>query len=50
MSKFEALDLPLHYLICNAGVMAMRTRRETRQGLEMQIGVNHVGTGTGSYL
>jgi NAD(P)-dependent dehydrogenase (short-subunit alcohol dehydrogenase family) len=42
-AAFEKLGTPLHYLINNAGVMAMRTRQETAQGLEFQIGVNHVG-------
>lgn len=30
-------------LINNAGVMALPNREETKQGFEMQIGVNHIG-------
>ena len=42
-SAFRALDLPgLHVLINNAGVM-MCPRLDTKDGSEMQFGVNHVG-------
>lgn len=40
--EFLATGSPLHILINNAGVMGMK-RRETEDGLEMQIGVNHFG-------
>ena len=29
--------------MCNAGVMGTKERRETKQGLELQWGVNHIG-------
>lgn len=32
----------LNLLICNAGVMAVQTRTTTKQGHEMQFGVNHL--------
>ena len=41
--QFRALKLPLHLLICNAGVMALRERRPTVQGFEQQVGTNHIG-------
>ena len=40
---FLELKLPLHLLINNAGVMALPDRQATKQGLEMQCGVCHVG-------
>lgn len=43
VSVFLEKNLPLHLLINNAGLMALRERRETAQGLEMQVGVNHIG-------
>ena len=33
----------LHVLINNAGIMALPTHKETKQGLEQQIGICHVG-------
>ena len=39
---FKALDLPLHVLVNNAGVM-MCPKLTTTDGLEYQFGVNHVG-------
>ncbi|PWN51974.1 NAD(P)-binding protein, partial [Violaceomyces palustris] len=38
-SKFEKLDI----LINNAAVMCVYPYRETKQGIEMQFGTNHVG-------
>lgn len=41
-ASFKALALPLHVLVCNAGVMA--TPREfTADGWELQFGTNHLG-------
>ena len=39
--KFKALGLPLNGLICNAGIMAP-PYETTKQGFEMQFGVNHL--------
>jgi NAD(P)-dependent dehydrogenase (short-subunit alcohol dehydrogenase family) len=39
--KFQALGLPLNGLICNAGIMAC-PYETTKQGFEMQFGVNHL--------
>jgi NAD(P)-dependent dehydrogenase (short-subunit alcohol dehydrogenase family) len=41
--QFLALRKPLDVLICNAGLMAVPTREDTQDGLEKQIGCNHVG-------
>lgn len=38
--RFEALDLPLHTLINNAGLV---TPGQTRDGFELIFGVNHLG-------
>ena len=40
---FLALKLPLHFLVNNAGVMALRDRRTTAQNVEQQTGINHIG-------
>lgn len=40
--RFKALKLPLHILVNNAGVMALPPSK-TKQGFEMQVGVNHLG-------
>lgn len=42
-SAFLALDLPLHYLIANAGIMALSQHTASVDGYEMQIAVNHLG-------
>ena len=34
---------PLDCFVANAGVMALPTRETTRDGFEMQVGVNHLG-------
>jgi NAD(P)-dependent dehydrogenase (short-subunit alcohol dehydrogenase family) len=36
------MKLPLHYLINNAGIMALKNHSYTKQGIEKQVGVNHV--------
>jgi retinol dehydrogenase 12 len=43
VEEFKKLNVPLHLLINNAGVMRIPERRATKQGLEQQIGINHVG-------
>jgi len=40
---FYALNLPLHCLVNNAGVMAIPQYTKTINGLEMQFGTNHIG-------
>lgn len=42
-AQFNALDIPLHILLNNGGVMAIEERHETKDGFEMQIGTNHFG-------
>jgi len=39
---FKSKNLPLHILICNAGIMALKERTLTDEKLEAQFGVNHV--------
>jgi NAD(P)-dependent dehydrogenase (short-subunit alcohol dehydrogenase family) len=41
-ADYKALNIPLHILINNAGVMACPLTR-TSEGLEMQFGTNHIG-------
>lgn len=41
--KKELIGEPLHYLLNNAGIMALPEFRQTKDKLEMQIGVNHFG-------
>jgi len=43
VKKFEEMKLSLDILINNAGVMALPKRKSTKEGLEFQMGVNHVG-------
>lgn len=41
--QFERAKIKeLHILVCNAGIMALPTRTETKNGLEAQVGTNHV--------
>lgn len=40
--KFLSLNLPLHILVNNAGIMALPSRNVTANGLEQQLGVCHV--------
>jgi NAD(P)-dependent dehydrogenase (short-subunit alcohol dehydrogenase family) len=40
--EFDALKLPLHILICNAGIMATPFS-QTPEGHELQFGTNHLG-------
>lgn len=40
---FQSLNIPLHILLNNAGVMAIPERAETSDGFEMQFGTNHIG-------
>ena len=42
MKLFEDLNLPLHGLINNAGII-MGTRRENKDGLELTMCANHLG-------
>jgi NAD(P)-dependent dehydrogenase (short-subunit alcohol dehydrogenase family) len=41
--KYKASGKPLHVLINNAGIMALPKREFTKQGIEAQFGVNHIG-------
>jgi len=41
--EFNQLDIPLHILICNAGIMAPAAYTETKDGMEVQFGTNHIG-------
>jgi len=43
VKEFLSLGLPLHFLVNNAGVMALPSRTVTSDGFEMQMGVNHLG-------
>merc|ERR1712137_927494 len=42
VESFNKLNLPLHVLVNNAGIMAI-PYQETANGYEMQFGVNHLG-------
>jgi len=41
-TAFKAKNIPLHILICNAGIMAGPLTK-TKQGFESQFGTNHLG-------
>jgi NAD(P)-dependent dehydrogenase (short-subunit alcohol dehydrogenase family) len=40
--NFQEIESRLHILVCNAGIMAVE-KGKTKDGFEMQIGVNHLG-------
>jgi len=42
-TDFKALGLPLHYLIANAGIMALPERTASADGYELQVATNHLG-------
>ncbi|PRP85402.1 hypothetical protein PROFUN_06948 [Planoprotostelium fungivorum] len=42
VDAFHKRNLPLHVLINNAGVVALPKRQTTKDGFEMQMGVNHL--------
>jgi len=42
VKEFKTMDLPLHTLILNAGVMMLPERKTTEDGYEYQFGVNHL--------
>jgi len=42
VDQFNSMNLPLHILICNAGIMCV-PYEETEDGFESQFGVNHLG-------
>ncbi|CAM0138911.1 unnamed protein product [Umbelopsis sp. WA50703] len=42
VTEFHKTGLPLHGLICNAGIMASPYSK-TKQGFESQFGTNHIG-------
>lgn len=42
-AEFNALNIPLHILLNNGGVMAIDPKQVTKDGFEMQIGTNHFG-------
>ncbi|KAJ6643777.1 Retinol dehydrogenase 12 [Pseudolycoriella hygida] len=43
VEDFKKCETKLHILINNAGVMAIKNREMTTDGLEMQLGTNHFG-------
>jgi len=43
VADFLALEVPLHCLVLNAGVMALPTRQVTPDGHEYQLAVNYLG-------
>ena len=44
IEDFKKLNLPLHILINNAGVMGTKERQTTKDGFEYMFGINHFGT------
>eukprot|EP01080_Neovahlkampfia_damariscottae_P002574 gene2574-3536_t len=44
VEEFKKLDLPLHILVNNAGVMGSQERKTTQDGFEYMFGINHFGT------
>eukprot|EP00668_Euglena_longa_P041112 GGOE01054099.1.p2 GENE.GGOE01054099.1~~GGOE01054099.1.p2 ORF type:complete len:368 (+),score=150.41 GGOE01054099.1:1627-2730(+) len=43
VAQFDRLNLPLHYLVNNAGLMTPKEFRPSKQGYEIQFAVNHLG-------
>lgn len=43
VDSFLALNLPLHYLICNAGIMAPPQWEQSKQGHEKMFATNNLG-------
>jgi len=41
--EFSSKNFPIHMLINNAGVMAVTSRKQTKDGFELQFGTNHLG-------
>lgn len=43
VAAFRARGLPLHLLLCNAGLIASETLKTNEDGLEIQLATNHLG-------
>ena len=42
-AEFCGLNIPLHILLNNGGVMCIQSRQMSKDGFEMQMGTNHFG-------
>ncbi|TPX35031.1 hypothetical protein SmJEL517_g02420 [Synchytrium microbalum] len=40
--EYEKRGLPIHFLVNNAGIMAVKDREQTKDGFEAQVGTNHL--------